>query len=125
MGTYPRQLIIFHKAVSQSFLIQLGFQRPNSGTLDFGQLEIAWEVAGRKVNSKDMFTAMVDGFVAIAYIDSDDKNCVVFHAVGSPNSTGQVVITVGGDSLHGRLTYGIVRHSLEGIFHHINIGENS
>lgn len=68
---------------------------------------------------------MVDDFLAIAYIDSDDKSCVVFHAVGSPNSTGQVVITVGGDSLHGRLTYGIVRHSLEGIFHLINIGENS
>ena len=87
-----------------------------SGTIDFPQarFRIPWKVVGGKVNSKAMFTAIIDGLVKIAQLDSVVSECDLLYGVGPPSSTGQVVITIGGDN--GELDYGLVKISLLSIF---------
>lgn len=87
------------------------------------KFKIAYNFHGRKINSKDMFTAVLDALTILAQYD-ERQRCRALQAVGPLSFTGQAVITVReAPSSPGLICYYVTR-ALVTIFEDLNVNQN-
>ncbi|KAL6716092.1 hypothetical protein ACLMJK_005658 [Lecanora helva] len=90
-------------------------------------IEVRWEYQGPRINSKDLFLAILDGMASAARPDGSSR-CNHLDAVSPLSSTGQAVISLreeGGGGAGGRgMTYDDVKVALYLVWRDVNVGLN-
>lgn len=87
------------------------------------RLKITYDLNGRKINSKDMFTAVLVGLTILAQYD-ERQRCSTLQAFGPPSHTGQAVISMREvPTSHGLICCYVTRALLT-IFEDLNVGQN-
>ena len=101
----------------------------DSGTIedpDFPDHKIVWDYRGPRVNSKDLFLAVIDG-MATAAQPSGQSRCRVLYGISPLSFTGQAVISVRADNGPGvssPLVYDDVKLALFLIWREVAVGLN-